>query len=87
MRQLVFGNQFLKSAEKLDKKLKSKLKLSLDVLLRNPFHPTLQTKPLTGKLSGYYSFRIGRDHRVIFQFVSEDKIYLLKIGNRRDIYR
>ena len=87
MRKLVFGNQFLKSAEKLDMKLKTKLKSSLDFLLRNPFHPTLHTKPLTGKLSGYYAFRLGKDYRVMFEFISEETIYLLKVGNRKDIYR
>ena len=87
MRQVVFGNKFLRSAKKLDKKLKPKLKSSLDVLLENSFHPTLRTKPLTGKLSDYYSFRIGRDHRVIFQFLSDELMYLIDIGHRKDIYR
>ncbi len=87
MYQIVFGNKFLKSAEKLDKQLKSKLKASLDILSENPFNPTLHTKSLSGKLSGYHSFRLGRDYRVIFEFVSSDEIYLLKVGCRKDIYR
>jgi len=87
MYKLVFGSQFLKSAEELDKKLKLRLKSNLDVLSRNPFHPRLHTKSLSGKLTGYHSFRIGRDYRVIFEFISSDSIYLLKVGNRKDIYR
>lgn len=55
MYQIVFGNKFLKSAEKLDKQLKSKLKASLDILSKNPFNPALHTKSLSGKLSGYHS--------------------------------
>ena len=87
MYRLVFGNQFLKSAEKLDKKLKPKLKLSLDVLLRDPFHPKLHTKPLAGNLAGRYSFRLGRDYRVVFAFLSKDEIQVFNIAHRKDIYR
>jgi len=87
MRQLVFGRKFLRSAKNLDKKLGLGLKLSLDVLLDDPFRPTLHTKPLTGGLSKYYSFRFGRNYRVIFRFVSNDIIQLIDVGHRRDIYR
>ena len=87
MYRLVFGNQFLKSAEKLDNKLKPKLKLSLDVLLRDPFHPKLHTKPLAGKLTGQYSFRLGRDYRVVFTFLSKDEIQVFNVAHRKDIYR
>jgi len=87
MHQLIFGNQFLRSAEKLNGKIKSKLKLSLDILSKNPFDPKLETKSLSGKLAGYYSFRLGKDYRVIFKFTSDSTIFLLKVGNRKDIYR
>ncbi len=87
MYKLVFGSQFLKFAEKLNKQLKPKLKSSLDILAESPFHPTLHTKSLSGKLSGHHSFRLGRDCRVIFELVSDDTIYLLRVGDRKDIYR
>ena len=87
MHQLVFGRKFLNSAEKLNDKLKPKLKSSLDILLKDPFHSKLHTKPLTGKLSNNYSFRLGRDHRVIFRFASDDTICLTSVGHRKDIYR
>jgi len=85
--KIVFGKKFLKLAEKLDQPLKSRLKDSLDILSENPFNKTLHTKSLYGKLSGYHSFRLGKDYRVIFEIVSSDTIYLLKIGDRKDIYR
>jgi len=87
MHELIFGGQFLKSAEKLDKRIKPKLKSSLDVLAENPFHLKLQTKSLSGKLSGHYSFRLGKDYRVIFKITSDNTVFLLKVGNRKDIYR
>lgn len=87
MYKLVFSSQFLKSASELDRKLKPKLKSGLDILSQNPFHPILHIKSLSGKLAGYHSFRLGRDYRVIFEFLSSNTIYLLRVGNRKDIYR
>lgn len=87
MHQLAFGKTFLNSAKKLDRVLQPKLKSSLDFLSANPFHPTLRTKPLTGKLLGYYSLRLGGDYRVIFKIISSKEIFLLKVGHRKDIYR
>ena len=52
MQQIIFSGQFLKSAEKLDNKVKPKLKQNLDILAENPFDARLKTKSLSGKLSG-----------------------------------
>ncbi len=87
MYQLIFGNQFLKAVEKLDKNIQSKLKASLDIFMENPFSPGLKTKPLTGKLSSQHSFRFAKDYRVIFIFISKGNIHLIKAGHRKDIYR
>jgi plasmid maintenance system killer protein len=57
------------------------------ILSNNPYDPRLHTKTLRGKLSGYCSFRINRDWRVIFQFMTENEIKLIDIANRKDIYR
>ena len=87
MYRLIFGEKFLNSVKKLDKTLKPKLKSSLNFLSLNLFHSSLHAKPLTGKLSGFYSFRLSRDYRVIFKIISSEEIYIIKIGHRKDIYR
>ncbi len=87
MRRLIFGDNFLNSAKRLEGKLKPKLKFCLDLLSTDSFHPLLHTKPLTGKLSGCYSFRISRDYRSIFKFLPDGAVYLIDVGNRKDIYR
>lgn len=84
---LVYSNHFLKSAKKLPKLQQDKLAKLLEVLQKNPFNSKLHTKPLVGQLSGLYSFRITRDWRVIFQFLSPDKIHLVDIGHRKEIYK
>ncbi|OGZ31801.1 MAG: hypothetical protein A3H02_01980 [Candidatus Niyogibacteria bacterium RIFCSPLOWO2_12_FULL_41_13] len=87
MIKITFGANFLKSAKKLPKKQQEKFAALLEILQKNPFRPGLHTKSLTGKLAGFYSFRITREWRVIFQFLNPDKIKLLEIGHRKDIYK
>ena len=79
--------RFLKSASYLPASTQEKLAKLLDLLQETPFHPKLHTKPLAGKLAGFYSFRVARDWRVVFQFIAVDSIQLLDVGNRKDIYR
>jgi len=87
MTTVVYGKSFLKSARKLPFHQQKKFANLILTLQKNPFHPSLHTKTLSGSLSGLYSFRITRDWRVIFQFVNTDTIKLLLVGHRKDIYQ
>ena len=87
MIEIVYSARFLKLARKLPKAQTEKLAKLLETFQANPFYPTLHTKPLSGQLAGFYSFRITRDWRVIFQFLSPDQIQLLEVGHRKDIYK
>ena len=84
---VVFSDDFIDSAEKLPSKLKVKLGKLTQILKENPFHPSLHTKHLSGKLSGLLSFRITRDWRVFFRFLEPDVIQLIETANRKDIYK
>jgi len=87
MISIVYGKSFLRSARKLPTEQQKKLADLLVILTKNPFHPYLHTKPLTGELIGFYSFRITRDWRVIFQFFGSAEIKLVSLGHRKDIYK
>ncbi len=87
MAQILYGDHFLRLARKLPSAQQTKLANLLELLQDNPFHSQLHTKPLTGKLSGLYSFRITRDWRVIFQFRSPEEIILVNVGHRKEIYQ
>ena len=86
MIEIVYSNLFLKQAKHLPLKVRVKLARNLTLIQENPFHPLLHAKPLSGELAGLYSFRITRDWRVIFQFLAADRIKLVLVGNRKDIY-
>ncbi|MCD6193308.1 MAG: type II toxin-antitoxin system mRNA interferase toxin, RelE/StbE family [Candidatus Aminicenantes bacterium] len=67
---LEYTKTFLKEAKHLPKTLKPKLAEQLSRLSENPFDARLHTKPLKGKLVGFYSFRITREYRVIFELLN-----------------
>ncbi|MEK7124720.1 MAG: type II toxin-antitoxin system mRNA interferase toxin, RelE/StbE family [Patescibacteria group bacterium] len=65
-----------KKAEKQEKLFKS-----------NPLHPSLHTEKLSPKFKEVWSFRVDRSHRIIFRFLSRDKVLFLNIGPHDWIYR
>jgi addiction module RelE/StbE family toxin len=85
--EIVYSADFVKSVRLLPKSVRKKLADLLGILERYPFHPRLHTKPLAGPLSGFYSFRITRDWRVIFKFINSSKIFLIDAAHRSDIYK
>lgn len=85
--QLEYSDQFFDQSKRLPKSTQNKLAKLLEILATNPFHPLLHTKKLSGDLNQSYSFRVTRDWRAIFYFEDRNIIKLLKIGNRKDIYR
>ena len=53
---------------------------------KDPYHPSLGTHKLSGKLHGLYSLKIACDCRVIFEFVTEERVGLIDIGNHDQVY-
>lgn len=85
--EIEFTARYLKQACGLQKDQRKKLAELLIFLSRDPFHPILHSKKLSGSLSGYYSFRINRDNRVIFSYKNRKKIVLVRVKHRKDVYR
>ena len=87
MIKIIYTNHFLRSSKKLPPPIQNKLATKLESLSENPFHPFLHTKSLTGHLSGFYSFRIIREGRVIFYFLDPKTIKIIDVAHRKDIYK
>lgn len=85
--EIVYSNNFIKSAKLTPKPIKNKLADLLEIIKENPFDSKLHAKPLMGELKGFYSFRITRDWRVIFNFLNSQKIFLIDVAHRKDIYK
>ena len=77
--------KFSKKAEKDKTKLKSSnldkiCKSILDLMMEDPFCYPPSYEKLTGELSGLYSRRINRQHRIVYE-VDEDKkvVHILRM--------
>ena len=87
MMKVEYHKKFSKSAKKLSVDQQEKLAGLVIKLAFNPFHPSLHTKQLGGEMEGLFSFRITRDWRVIFRFISREVVQLMEVNHRKDVYR
>lgn len=72
--------RFRASFEKLQKSIKQKAKKQLQLFLKNMFHNSLHTEKLEPRQKNIWSFRVDKNYRVIFTFISSDAILFLDIG-------
>lgn len=82
MYKTIFTKSALKDFKKLDKNIQESFKKKLILYQSNPLN--YATK-LTNYEIGSYRFRIG-NYRAIFD-LDDDKIIILKIGHRKEIYK
>jgi addiction module RelE/StbE family toxin len=84
---IFYDKSFLKSAKKLSDVLQLILFEKIKEIQEYGIsHPTLRTKSLSGKLSGFYSFRLNRSYRCLFHFINQDIILLDEVAHRKGIY-
>lgn len=94
MKTLNFSSSFkraFRSKVKQNPDLEAKISQKLEILVNNPFHPSLKTHKLKGSLSGVWSFSIDYDYRIVFKFVTnklsgEEEILLINIGSHDEVY-
>jgi len=84
--RIIETEQFRGSFNKLDKKLKIKVKSKFKLFLANFRHQSLHTEKLEPKSANRWSFRVDKCTRVIFTFAERQTIILLDIGPH-DIYK
>ena len=87
MMNVRFDSLFLAQAKRLPQAQQRKLSRLIAILRENIYDTRLHTKKLGPPLEGQYSFRIARDWRVIFYFLTESEIFLTRVKHRKDIYR
>ena len=75
----------LKQLEKLDKPIQRRITAFLKT--RAAINPRSYGAALEGELSGYWKYRVG-DYRIVAEI--QDKLLVVnvvKVGNRREVYR
>jgi addiction module RelE/StbE family toxin len=76
MIKIYFHPQFKKSYKKLTLTIKKKAEIKEKIFRKNPFHPSLKTHKLKGKLKDIWSFSVDNKYRIIFIFDNNDVIFL-----------
>ena len=76
LRKLIKGDPSMQAA--FHKKLKT--------FLSNPYHPSLGTHKLSGKLKGSLAFSLTYDLRVVFSFLEPNLVLLEDIGTHKEVY-
>jgi len=80
--KVLITERAIKDIEKLDAKTKKRIGEKLKFYSKEPLK---YASKLINNILGTYRFRIG-DYRVIFD-IEDDKIIVLRIGHRKEIYK
>ena len=89
MPEISFSNSFKRSfkrkiagnTEKVDKFWRT-----VEVFRLDPFHSSLKTHKLSGKLKHLLSFTVEYDLRVIFYFSDKNTARFIDVGTHDDVY-
>jgi len=77
---------FERKFEKLPKDLRKIATKKILLFEVNPSYPSLNTHKLKGPLSGYWSFYINKNYRVLFRFLKNNEVIYYDIDTH-DIYK
>ena len=90
MIEIRFAEGYEKKAVRFFKKHKDlypQYRKTLEILSRNPCHPSLRLHKLRGKLSGLHSVSINMKYRVVLDFIiRDDVVILIDIGSHSEVY-
>lgn len=79
--ELFYTSRFRREAKALPVILRRTVEDRLALFVREPFHPSLKTHKLSGKLKGFLAFSIDYRIRVIFEFPNKNRVLLHSIGD------
>ncbi|MEK7397394.1 MAG: type II toxin-antitoxin system YafQ family toxin [Candidatus Poribacteria bacterium] len=86
---LIWGSSFRRAYKKVTKSkphLKDRIINNLMLFAENPFHPSLNTHKLSGKLRNLWAFSVDDDCRIVFSFDDDNNVLLTDIGKHDEVY-
>lgn len=94
MRALLWSNTFIRAYKRVinyEPDMREKIRITLELLVQSPFHPSLHTHKLKGKLADSWACTVNFNYRILFEFIrseesQEEDIYLLTIGTHDEVY-
>jgi len=84
---IVFDKSFEKKFEdykdRLDGKRLGRLRDKIEIFRKNAFDARLHTHKLGGKLKDYWVFSITSSDRIMFRFLTANKVFFIDIGDHK----
>ncbi len=80
--RLLYTQRAAKDIERLDRKVRERIGKAL---FRYAHDPLNHAERLTQSQVGSYRFRVG-DYRIVFD-IDGDRVVVLRVGHRREIYK
>ena len=81
--RIVYSPRFARRYKKLPRSVKLAAEHNEQLFRKNPFDASLNTHKLKGRLRGFWSFSIGREYRIVFEFAEGNTVYFHDVGNHR----
>ncbi|PIS39192.1 MAG: type II toxin-antitoxin system mRNA interferase toxin, RelE/StbE family [Candidatus Nealsonbacteria bacterium CG08_land_8_20_14_0_20_38_20] len=76
-------SRFKKSYKKLSLTIKKKTEKREKVFISNPFHASLKTHKLKGRLKNFWAYSVDENYRILFRFISKHKVIYFDIGTHK----
>jgi len=87
---LIISEQYTKRAARFIKRhpeLKSQYLKTLQLLVANPFHPSLRLHALSGRLSALHSVSINVSYHITLELIIKDEqIIPVNVGDHDSVY-
>lgn len=87
MVEVELADEFVKRYKLLPTVIQKKAEKQERLFRNNPFHPSLHTEKLEPRGKQLWSFRIDQSYRVLFKFVSSNKVIFMTVGPHDWIYK
>lgn len=85
--EIIYTSKFSREYKRLQLKVKLAAEEREEIFRDDPFDPKLNTHKLHGQLKEFWSFAIGYDYRIIFEFNKTKKIVYFHLVGNHDIYQ
>jgi len=72
---------FFRKLKKLESLLQEEVFEKIELFENKENHKTLKVHKLRGKIKGLYGFSVNYDTRIIFEYINNDTVLFLTIGN------
>ncbi len=87
MLEILVTREFEERYRQLSPELKKRAEKQERLFRQNPFHPSLHTEKLEPRSREVWSIRIDRNYRILFRFLSGNRVLFLTVGPHDWVYR